>query len=497
MGNSDLGTIQERLLAISDTLDLLRWDRSVMMPDGGAGHRADTCARVEAIYHESLTSSEVGVAIDEAAEHEAIMDPWQRANLRELRNERAIATALPVELVMAIERSNVHCQQIWQRNREQNNWNDTVASLSEAVRLQSEKADILGETLNVPAYDALMNQWQPKLTQKEVDPLFERLKSELPRLTDDVIENQGKRLPISDHVPVSVQRDVGSTVAVDLGYDFSRGRLDTSHHPFSCGSVNDARITTRYDERNFAPSLYAIIHETGHAMYTQGLPIDRHSEVAGRANGMALHESQSLFMEKQVGHSDGFLSYLQPLICSKLGISKSNPLWSLSNLKANLNWVQRDFIRVDADELTYPLHICLRYELEKLLLSGQLDARDLPDAWDQFMTTMLGLSTQGNYRDGVMQDIHWYSGAWGYFPTYTIGALTAAQLFETFIAEHGSPQDDFAQGDFSPVVHWLRENVHQQGRLYEGLELVKQATGKTLSLEPFLRHLRTRYLEPS
>jgi carboxypeptidase Taq len=276
-----------------------------------------------------------------------------------------------------------------------------------------------------------------------------------------------------------------------LGFDFEHGRLDESLHPFCGGTPDDIRITTRYDGDDFTQALMAVLHETGHALYNRGLPKAWRGQPAGEARSMSVHESQSLLIEMQVCRSPEFLAYAAPLMAA--AFDGAGPAWETENLFRLYTWVEPGLIRVEADEITYPAHVVLRYNLEKAMLAGDLEAADLPAAWNEEMRRFLGL-TPANDRQGCLQDIHWFDGAWGYFPTYTLGAIMAAQLFEAAQnAVPGIPRA-ISKGDFAPLLSWLRENVHSQGSLLTSRELLIRATGRPLDTEAYKRHLQRRYL---
>jgi carboxypeptidase Taq len=276
-----------------------------------------------------------------------------------------------------------------------------------------------------------------------------------------------------------------------IGFDFAHGRLDISAHPFCGGTPEDVRITTRYNEDDFARALMGVLHETGHALYQRGLPVEWRLQPVGRARGMAMHESQSLLLEMQVCRSRAFLSYAAPIIREAFG--GAGPEWEVDALYRRQIRVRRGFIRVDADEVTYPAHVILRYRLERAMLAGDLDPADLPGAWAEAMREMLGVAPD-NDREGCLQDIHWYDGNWGYFPTYTLGALIAAQLFEAARRDVPGLMQAIAEGEFAPLLGWARERVHSKGSLLSTAALVESATGRPLGTASFERPLRNRYL---
>jgi len=276
-----------------------------------------------------------------------------------------------------------------------------------------------------------------------------------------------------------------------IGFDFEHGRLDVSAHPFCGGTPDDVRITTRYDESDFARALMGVLHETGHALYQRGLPAQWRLQPVGRARGMAVHESQSLFLEMQVCRSRAFLTFAAPIL--RETFADDGPGWDADALHRRQICVKRSLIRVDADEVTYPSHVILRYRLERAMIAGDLVPADLPGAWADGLRQLLGI-VPANDREGCLQDIHWYDGVWGYFPTYTLGALIAAQLFEA--AREAIPDVLVAigRGEFAPLLGWLRERVHSKGSLLSTSELVENATGRPLGTASFERHLHDRYL---
>jgi carboxypeptidase Taq len=291
------------------------------------------------------------------------------------------------------------------------------------------------------------------------------------------------------------QKALGKKVMQHLGFDFDHGRLDISHHPFCSGVPEDVRITTRYDTSDFSSSLMAVIHETGHAMYEQGLPPKWRAQPVGKALSSGTHESQSLLMEMQASRSLEFFHFAAPLIqTSFLGKETNDPAWNANNLHRLCSRVKKSFIRVDADEVTYPLHVMLRYEIEKMLIAGDLEVASIPDIWDDKMQTYLSLPTKGNFANGCMQDVHWPAGLFGYFPTYTLGAMTAAQLYAAAQTKITNLSANLSDGNFKPLLTWLREHVHSQGKFKSFDDLMITATGHKLNAKFFKQHLSDRYL---
>ena len=447
-----------------------------------------------AIGHQRLTDPEIGGFLDQAEENTEQLDPWQQANVRAMRRSQRRASAVPESLVRAREIACTRCVQAWRIARANDDWPAVSGLLEEVVRLTIETATALGESLSLAPYDALLDGYEPDARSARVAEVFDDLKSFLPGFLERVLERQETPAPVLGTYRAEHQHALGETMMRALGFDFDRGRLDVSHHPF-CGGVPDyTRITTRYKEEDFLGSLMAVLHETGHALYAQGLPSDWRHQPVGSALGMSVHESQSLLVEMQVARSRAFMTFAAPIIREQFGVDGNDGAWSTENLHAHVIQVRPDFIRVDADEVTYPLHVVLRFEIEQALIGGDLAVGDIPDAWDEAMTRYLGLSTRDNLKDGCMQDVHWFSGSFAYFPTYSLGALTAAQLFAA--ASRANPELDqqIQAGEFSPLIEWLRREIHGRGRLLSAEDLLAEVTGERLDARFFKEHLERRYL---
>ncbi|MEM7172383.1 MAG: carboxypeptidase M32 [Pseudomonadota bacterium] len=487
-----------RHAALSEAAGMLHWDSSTLMPRGGSDARTEQLTALNLTCHELITASEVGDHLAQAdAEQKSGSRPlsdWETANLREMRRLWLHATALPEDLVAAQSRANSHCEMLWREARPAADYAMVLPALKEVLSLSRQEASVKAEALGCSPYDALLDLYEPGGSAAEIDVIFDDIAAFLPDFLEQVLTHQGKQptpqVP-SGPFPIEKQEALGRQLMGAVGFDFDFGRLDVSLHPFCGGVPDDVRITTRYDVDDFAKSLMGVLHETGHALYERGLPQEWRRQPVGTARGMAMHESQSLLIEMQACRSAAFVAFLAPL--AKEAFGGQGPTWEADNLIRLYNQVKPDFIRVDADEVTYPAHIILRYRLEKALIAGEMELEDLPAAWNEQMRGLLGLVPP---HDGVgcLQDIHWYDGAWGYFPTYSLGAMTAAQLFHAAVAEVPEIPDAIGRGDFSPLMAWLREKVHGLGSLLSTPETIKQATGQTLDPEIFKNHLRQRYL---
>ena len=419
----------KRIDAVGGALSVLHWDRAVMMPPGGADARADQMAALQLIVHEMLTAPARADLIAEARARAGALDDWQEANLREMERALVRARARPARLVEALARARAQTEMAWRSARAADDFAAVEPKLAALLALVREEAGVLGEALGLDPYDALLDAYDPGLRADDFLALFDTLSRELPPLIEDVMErqaNEGPPLPLSGPFAVALQEQLGRALMAALGFDFAHGRLDVSHHPFTGGVPEDTRITTRYRDDDFIQALMAVIHETGHALYERGLPAHWRGQPVGRARGMVLHESQSLLFEMQAARSPAFVNALASMAARTFG--GDGPEWQAENLMRHYHRVAREPIRVDADEVTYPLHVIQRTRLERAMIAGDLAVADLPDAWNEAMRKLLGVAPR-NDAEGCLQDIHWYSGAFGYFPTYTLGALAAAQLF--------------------------------------------------------------------
>jgi carboxypeptidase Taq len=483
-----------RLSAINRAGAILNWDRSTMMPEGASGDRADQLATLNVLAHEIVVAPDMPDLLSRAEEGRGILGAWQAANLREMRHAWTHANALPGDLVEARTRAASACEMAWREAKKAADFERLLPTLGEVVTLTRRVGEAKAAALGLPLYDALLDEYEPGGRGARIDTLFGELRAFLPGLLRAATERQkraGAPLPLDGPFPVDAQRGLGETLIRTIGFDFAHGRLDVSAHPFTGGTPDDVRITTRYDEADFARALMGVLHECGHALYELGLPSDWRRQPVGNARGMVLHESQSLLMEMQACRSDAFIAFAAPLMRGAFG--KAGPAWEADNIHRLYTRVAPGFIRVDADEVTYPLHIMLRYRLERAILAGDLALADLPGAWNDGMKELLGVVPTDD-AVGCLQDIHWPDGAWGYFPTYTLGALAAAQLFAAARTANPGLMAAIGQGDFAPLLSWLRANVHSKGSLADTDALLTQATGAPLGTSAFKAHLESRYL---
>lgn len=480
--------------AVSGALGILHWDMSAMMPPGGVDSRTEQLAVLGTILHEMITDPALSDLLDGAAA-DPHLDAWQQANVAEVRRSWVHATAVDADLVEALSRASSKCETIWRSARADADFKAVLPSLEEVLNLTRQEADAKADKLGLSPYDALLDQYEPDGRADDIDVVFADLGDFLPDFLDDVLAKQASApaiLPLEGPFPAAKQKTLGQTFMAALGFDFDHGRLDESHHPFCGGTYDDVRLTTRYDEADFTSALMGVLHETGHAMYDQGLPKAWRGQPVGSDRGMSIHESQSLLVEMQACRSPQFLEYAAPLL--RETFEGSGEPWAVENLTRLYTKVEKGFIRVDADEVTYPAHVILRFNLERAAIAGDLKMADLPGAWNEGLNTILGITPPSD-REGCLQDIHWFDGAWGYFPTYTLGAMTAAQLFAKAKADKPEILPSIAKGDFAPLMGWLREHIHAKGCSLSVKDLLTQATGEPLNAAHFKAHLKARYLK--
>jgi carboxypeptidase Taq len=471
------------------------WDQAANMPPKGNEARAAALAEMAALLHRMRTEPRLTEQLARA-EQEPLSE-LQRANLREMRREWQAANALPESLVQRQQMATSRCEHAWRTQRPANDWAGFVENFRPVLALAREEAALLSAQSGLRKYDALMDRFEPGMTCAQVDRIFGEVRQWLPGLIQEVRDKQAAdhaASPLIEPVgpfALDSQRALCSQVMRLLGFDFAAGRLDVSTHPFCGGVPEDVRMTTRFREDDFLGSLMGTIHETGHGRYEQNLPRDLLGQPVAQARSMALHESQSLSFEMQLGSHAGFVARLAPLVRDAFG---EQPAFDAKNMHRLLTRVKPGFIRVDADEVTYPAHIILRYEIERPLIEGEIEIEDVPALWDAKMKDLLGLDTRGNYKDGPLQDVHWPESLFGYFPCYSLGAMYAAQWFAAMRRAMPDLDARIGRGDLGCVFDWLRDNIWLQASRWNTDELARRASGEVLNPAHFRAHLEARYL---
>jgi carboxypeptidase Taq len=473
--------------------DLLGWDEQVMLPAGGATQRATQRAAIAAVHHRAASDARLGELLEKLEAAKARLSRDQHVVIAEARRDYDRATKLPADFVHEKAEQGSRGYHAWAKAKAENDFASYAPVLEKNLELAKREAAYLG--WGDRAYDYALDKHDPGLTAPVVEKLFAELKAELVPLVREIVASPtaararaaaGKLRGF----PVEQQRAFLHEVTEKIGFDYQRGRIDVSLHPFCSGSGSDVRMTTRFNPDQPLDALFSSIHETGHGLYEQGLPEAQLGTALGVHAGMAVHESQSRLWENQVARSRGFWKFFEPR-WRALFPQQTAPI-SAEELYLAINAVEPTLIRVDADEVTYNLHIVLRFEVEKKLFSGELAVRDLPGAWKKLSRELVGLEPAAD-REGVLQDVHWSDGSFGYFPSYCLGNMMAAQLWYRALALRPELETDFARGDFSWLLNWLRENVHAQGRRFSATELVKRVTGEELSPRALVRYLRERY----
>lgn len=464
-----------------------------MMPSGGNQARGEALAQLAVLIHQHTSAPQLGEWFA-TAETETLTD-LERTSLMAMKRRWQKATVIPETLVEALSLATSTCEHAWRSQRGTNDWAGFKPNLEKVILLVREQAQIRAAQSGMSAYDSLLDLYEPGMTSAQLDHLFNDIKSWLPQLIQTVEETQKSRhwQTPQGPFPIEQQKILGMEMMKLLGFDFNHGRLDVSTHPFCGGVPTDVRITTRYDESDFMTALLGVIHETGHARYEQNLPKAWAKLPIGEARSMGIHESQSLFFEMQLARSREFTQVFAPMAAKVLN-REHDQAFSADNIYAFNTRLKRDYIRVNADEVTYPAHVILRYEIERDLIQNAIQVDDIPDLWNEKMQQYLGLSTENNYNNGCMQDIHWPIGAFGYFPSYTLGAMYAAQEFSA--AERTIPElrQKISQGNLNELFAWLNENIWQKASTLTTNDLIISATGEPLNAHYLKRHLEQRYL---
>ena len=475
---------------LASTVETLGWDERTMLPAEAGAYRAEQMTYLAGLVHQKRTDPRLGEWLAELAGSDLAADRHrdEGATIANLQREYDRQRKLPQRLVEELTRATVLGQQQWVAARKADRFGDFAPQLEAIVKLSREKADALG--YSGARYDALLDEYEPYALSKDVGVVLENLRRELVPLVEAIVASarQPDLSILKRHYPAATQEAFGRAAAAKIGFDFNRGRLDTTSHPFCTGlGPNDCRITTRYDERFFSSAFFGILHEAGHGIYEQGLRGEWFGLPPGEAISLGIHESQSRMWENLVGRSLPFWKHFYPQAVAAFGASLSDV--PLEAFHFAVNSVRPSLIRVEADEATYNLHILVRFELEQALVNDELPIGDLPGAWNEKYQAYLGITPPSDAA-GVLQDIHWSAGLVGYFPTYSLGNLYAAQFFDQADADVGPLAEQFASGEFAPLRDWLREKIHRRGKCATAAELVEQVTGKPLSHEPLVRRLR-------
>ena len=473
---------------------LAHWDAATGLPKESVASRNEEIATFSTVVHEMSTSKKVGQLIEASQGEVDYLDEWQKSNLTLTKKSYDRETAISSDIQHEFSIASSASEFAWRQARANNDFKSLIPHLDRVFNVVRKIADLQSQKLKKSSMDVLIDSFDPGRTSLEIGNVFNVLKAQLPELTEKIIQKQKgeKIIPLSKPINEETQKLIGLKIMEVMEFNMDRGRLDKSVHPFCIGSNDDVRLTTRYDENNFISSLFGVIHETGHGLYQQNLPAQYRNQPVGGPLGMAFHESQSLIMEMQAGTSREFTQFLAKLLRDHFTFS--GPEYSEENLYKLVTKVKPSFIRVDADEVTYPMHIILRFEIEKAILEDNLKAQDLPGLWNSKMQQYLGIIPNAN-SEGCMQDIHWPSGWLGYFPSYTNGAIIASMLMRSAKDEYSEIGSELDKGNFQSLNKYLNDNLRQYGSSKSSPDLLKVSTGYD-SVQPgiFIDYLQDKYL---
>ncbi|MCW5618944.1 MAG: carboxypeptidase M32 [Nitrosomonas sp.] len=481
----------EEISRLKGVMSIIQWDQEVTMPTGAAEARANQISALAGVIHERMTDKILGEYLGELSVQKHDFCAAEQCNIEEACREFDLMTKVPKQLVQAIAALSSRGHAIWVQARKENRFSDFAPVIQEFLKLKREWAACAYPDSSV--YDANIALFERGTTAAEISVIFDQLKEALIPFIQE-LEHHTYQPDVSflqGHFPVEKQAVLARKISEDIGFQFDKGRMDVSVHPFCGGShPTDVRITTRYNENDFIESLYAVIHETGHALYEQGRMTDASDLPVSESLTMGIHESQSLFWERMIARSRGFCTHYFETICTAFPGNLQRA--TVDTFYQAINACRPGFIRVEADELTYPLHVILRFEIEKDLFEGNLSVDDLPEVWNEKMKKYLGIIPPTD-TVGVLQDSHWSSGAFGYFPSYTLGAIYACQFYNALRKELPDTDKNIEAGYFVPIKNWLNQNIHRQGRLYTPQELVLRITGESLNPQHLIHYLKSKY----
>jgi carboxypeptidase Taq len=480
----DLLEQYSRATYLGDANMILSWDQEVMMPEGGTPARAKQRGAVSAMEHDLLVDDDVGDWLDDL--EAADLDGDRAAVVREIRREYDRKAKVPTDLVEEISEATSDAHPVWQEAKAADDWETFAPTVERLLDLKREYAEHIDP--DADPYEVLFADYEPYLDLETAERVLERLRDRLVPLIDVIRASDADLYAVEETFPEDDQMELAREALETLEYDFEHGRIDTAPHPFSSGTQFDARVTTRFDESEPLESLSSTIHEFGHASYTQGLSTDDYGTPLGQHRGLTVHESQSRLWENHVGRTEAFWALFVPRFNEQHGTD----LTPRQAYEAANRVYEDNLIRVEADELTYHLHIILRFEIERDLIAGDLDVAEVPAVWNDRMAEYLGVRPDAD-GDGCLQDIHWSHGSFGYFPTYSLGSVLAAQLYAAAAREIDGHESKIRAGDVGPLRQWLTENVHSHGRRYTTDDLVNAATGESFTADYFLEYAEDKF----
>jgi carboxypeptidase Taq len=465
---------------------LLHWDHAVLMPSNSNDSRILQTEYLARLSY-NILNKEYNLELIEQAKKENLSN-LEKINLSLMEREITNTVILTENITAKIAIISAECEFKWRHAKKESNFKLVESSFEDLFLISKEAAEIKAAAKKISVYDTLLDSFEKSLNQKDIDVIFSAAKNTLPNIIDNIIN---KQLPSEKILSVDIdkQKIIAKEIMQIMKFDFTKGRLDDSTHPFCGGYSGDVRLTSRYDQEKLLDGIAAIIHETGHGLYEQNLPFDWQLKPIGSSMGMIIHESQSLLMERNILSNKKFVSYLSQILKNHLGDHSS---LSNENIYNNLNQVRKSLIRIEADEVTYPLHVMMRYEIEKDLFAGKIKIKDIPDIWNAKTKDLFGIEPK-NDAEGCLQDIHWYAGLFGYFPCYFLGAIAASQFSSVINSEINNLDTQLENGDFTELNQWLTRNIHSQGSKYDFQELLSKVTANKLDIKYFYQYIQTKY----
>ncbi|WP_323847529.1 MAG: carboxypeptidase M32 [Phytoplasma sp.] len=482
----------EKIYHLKNILSVIQWDISCNIKKDSLESRTQEVITVENIIHSELTSQEIQNLLEQTKKEFSLLDDWQKVNVKEIEKQITEANLIPIELKEKMTIATAHAEINWRKAKKENDYNLFKPYLQKVLDYTKKIAKIRAKKFNLSLYDSLLDKFDAGSTTKENQEIFEVLKKELPFIIQKILNKQ--KDIIFNEIPMNLdmQKKINQYMTEVLGFDFQKGRLDESTHPFCGGTPYDIRMTTKYNPSNFLDAFYATIHETGHALYEQNLPENYKNQPVGQAKSFQFHESESLFMEKQIGKSKSFISFLNKILNNQF--NQTNSIFEADKLYKQVNQVKPDFIRIFSDEITYMFHIILRFEIEELLINDKLSLDDLPNCWNQKSQEYLGIMPC-NYSEGCLQDIHWSQGAFGYFPSYAKGMIIAAMKMKKLKKLYPELEHDIQNGEFKYLNNYLNKNFRHLGSSKKSRELLYISTSE-YKINPyiFLDYLKEKFL---
>ena len=480
----DLLADYQRATYLGDANMVLSWDQEVMMPEGGTPARSKQRGAISAVAHDILVDDDVAENLDDL--EDADLPPEEAAVVREVRRQHERKARVPTDLVTEISEATSDAHPVWQEAKADDDWDTFAPTVERLLDLKREYAEHIDASAD--PYEVLFADYEPYIDLDTAERVLENLREHLVPLIDEIRDSDADLYSVDGTFPEDQQMDLAREALDTLGYDFEHGRIDTAPHPFSSGTQFDARVTTRFDESDPLDSLGSTIHEFGHATYTQGLRTDAYGSPLGEHRGLTVHESQSRLWENHVGRTEPFWELFVPRFNDQYGTD----LTARQAYEAANQVYEDNLIRVEADELTYHLHIILRFEIERDLLAGDLDVEEVPAVWNDKMEEYLGVRPDAD-GEGCLQDIHWSHGSFGYFPTYSLGSVLAAQLYDAAVSDIGDLDSQVRSGEFDALHQWLTDNVHSHGQRYTTDDLIEEATGEAFTADHFIEYAETKF----